>query len=73
MWCGKYTACPMLLNGMLDFIAEAQVFIMQREDLWMIVDDIYKLALLFTCHFYCSPHIKLERQAIYFCLEVKIF
>ena len=57
--------------SMLDFVTEAEVLFMQREDLWMIVDDIYKPALLFTCHFNCSPHIKLERQAIYFCLEVK--
>ena len=42
---------------MLDFIAEAKVFIMQREDLWMIIDDIYKPALLFMCHFNSSPHV----------------
>ena len=41
---------------MLDFVAEAKVFIMQREDL-SIVDDIYKLALLFMCHFNSSPHV----------------
>ena len=45
---------------MLDFIAEAKVFIMQREDLWMIVDDIYKLTLLFTCHFNSSPMFSLK-------------
>ena len=28
-----------------DLIAEAEVLIMQREDLWMVIDDIYKLAL----------------------------
>ena len=57
---------------MLDLIAEVKVFIMQREDLWMIVDDIYKLALLFMCHLNSSPNIRLGRQAIYFCLEIKI-
>ena len=49
---------------MLDFIAEAKVLIMQREDLWMIIDEIYKLALLFTCHINCSPHIQFKRQVI---------
>ena len=45
---------------------------MQREDLWMIIDEIYKPALLFMCHINCSPHIQFKRQAINLCLEIKI-
>ena len=33
---------------------------MQREDLWMIIYDIYKLALLFMCHFNSSPMFNLK-------------
>ena len=50
---------------MLEFITEAKVLIMQREDLWMIIDEINKLALVFTCHITSVPIFNLKgRQLI---------
>ena len=57
----------------LILVTETKVLILQRKDLWMIIDVIYELALLITCHVcFRFPYLIWNAVAIDLYLEIKI-